>query len=174
MAVGTDPEFSQYKAQPEVEIRRQRQCLAGCNRGDCKITCSHTSRNLLHRLRDTPGEPGLVCQCISASAWPALAWNHMLALLLLAASALLDLAANLVLHLIKLAHGALQCPEAVGVFSVPYGVPTSSWTAKGERQESDSAALCPSPCQPLGHGPHQEAWYAGTHLRKLPRPQPCS
>lgn len=74
--MGTDPEFSQYKAQPEVEIKRLRQCLAGCNSSDCKITCSAISQNLFHRLKDTPVEPGWVCHYIGASTQPALGWNH--------------------------------------------------------------------------------------------------
>lgn len=94
------------------------------------MICSLISRNLLHRLSDTPGsvEPGWVCQCIGASAQPVSDRNHLLSLhhttccsqLLVV---FLGLAADVVLHLIESAHRAVQCLEEVGVSSVPCGVP---------------------------------------------------
>lgn len=95
----------------------------------------------------SPGkEPSAIC-----TTQPAAAPHN---LLLPAAGGFLGLAEDLVLHLIESAHRAVQCLEAVGVSSVPYGVPIlhhPGWQRfKEERQKLDSAVLHPSTCQPIG------------------------
>lgn len=187
MGVGREPEFSQYKALPEVEVTRLRQCLAGCNRDDCKITCSHISRSLLHRLRDTPSGARLGvsvcwCRCTASPSLEPHAGSAPHSLLLLAAGGLLGLAANLVLHLIKLAQGAVQCSEAVGCFLSPivflsYVIFNSKEPKEKGRRKADSAALHPSACQPLGTDcsrkpgvprPISESYLILSHAHNLP------
>lgn len=148
--------------------------------GGSKINCSHISRNLLHRLRDTPVEPGWVCQYTGAR--PALAWNHCwLCTTQPTAPGCWWLAGpgckpgappNQISS-----WGSAVLRSSGGVFSPPWcSYPTSSWIAESQRRKAGvglgSSASLPVPAP--WHRLWREAWHARTHLRKLPHPQPCS